>query len=100
VISHFRSTSSLEQQTGSSKRRTQPWHSTRRYREQSEKAVMDAVSNLAHQKTIIIIAHRLSTVRTCDEIIMLEQGRLEAKGSYEELFKENHRFRAMTEAHH
>ena len=65
----------------------------------TEKAVMDAVSNLAHQKTIIIIAHRLSTVRTCDEIIMLEQGRLEAKGTYEVLVEDNHRFRAMTEAH-
>ena len=60
---------------------------------------MDAVSNLAHQKTIIIIAHRLSTVRACDEIFLLEQGRLEAKGSYEELYKDNHRFRAMAGQH-
>ena len=65
----------------------------------TEKAVMDAVSNLAHQKTIIIIAHRLSTVRTCDEIIMLDQGRLEGKGTFEGLAEDNHRFRAMTEAH-
>jgi ABC-type multidrug transport system fused ATPase/permease subunit len=61
----------------------------------TEKAVMDAVSNLAHQKTVIIIAHRLSTVRACDEIFLLEQGRFEAKGTYEELLKDNHRFRAM-----
>ena len=57
--------------------------------------MIDAVSNLAHQKTIIIIAHCLSTVRAYDEIIMLEQERLETKGSYEELLKDNHRFRAM-----
>jgi len=65
----------------------------------TEKAVMDAVSNLSHQKTIVIIAHRLSTVRACDNIFLLEQGRLEAQGSYEQLLKDNHRFRAMTEQH-
>ena len=65
----------------------------------TEKAVMDAVSNLAHQKTIIIIAHRLSTVRACDEIFLLEQGRLEAKGSYDQLLSDNHHFRAMAGYH-
>lgn len=61
----------------------------------TEKAVMDAVSNLAHQKTIIIIAHRLSTVRGCDEIFLLERGRLEAKGTYQELLEDNRHFRDM-----
>ena len=39
----------------------------------TEKAVMDAVHNLGHAKTIIMIAHRLSTVQGCDAIIMMER---------------------------
>jgi len=61
----------------------------------TEKAVMDAVHNLAHRKTIIIIAHRLSTVRECDKIFMLDHGRLLDKGTYNELAARNPRFRAM-----
>ena len=60
---------------------------------------MDAVRNLAHQKTIIVIAHRLSTVRTCDEIYFLEQGREKGRGTYEELIAENERFRVMAKGH-
>lgn len=61
----------------------------------TEKAVMDAVHNLGHRKTIIIIAHRLSTVRECDRIFMLEQGRLVAQGRYDELLEDSAQFRAM-----
>ena len=39
----------------------------------TEKAVMDAVHNLGHAKTIVMIAHRLSTVQDCDTIFMMEQ---------------------------
>lgn len=63
----------------------------------TEKAVMDAVNNLAHRKTIIIIAHRLSTVRACDNIFLLEHGRLEAQGSYDELLDTNDHFRSMAQ---
>ena len=51
----------------------------------TEKAVMDAVHNLGHAKTIVLIAHRLSTVRACDTIFMMEQGRVVAQGRYDEL---------------
>ena len=61
----------------------------------TEKAVMDAVHNLAHRKTIILIAHRLSTVRECDQIYMLDNGGLEAQGTYKELVDANDSFRAM-----
>lgn len=50
----------------------------------TEQAVMDAVSNLSKKITIIIIAHRLSTVRACDKIFLLEKGELKAEGTFEE----------------
>ena len=61
----------------------------------TEKAVMDAVHNLGHAKTIILIAHRLTTVQACDTIFMLEHGRLVAQGTYDELLDSSRKFRAM-----
>ena len=61
----------------------------------TERAVMDAVHNLGHAKTIILIAHRLTTVQACDIIFMMERGRLVAQGSYEELLTKSGKFRAM-----
>jgi len=64
----------------------------------TERAVMEAVSDLAGAKTIVMIAHRLSTVRGCDEIFLLERGRVAARGTYDRLVAESPEFRAMTES--
>jgi ATP-binding cassette, subfamily B, bacterial PglK len=61
----------------------------------TEQAVMEAVNNLGHEITIIIIAHRLSTVQTCDQIYLLDKGNVLAHGTYDQLAKENETFRAM-----
>ncbi len=61
----------------------------------TERAVMEAVHNLGHQKTIVMIAHRLSTVKDCDSILLLEKGRLAAEGPYDRLVAENETFRRM-----
>ncbi len=61
----------------------------------TERAVMDAVRNLAHAKTIIMIAHRLTTVRACDTIFLMEHGRLAAEGSFDDLVAGNETFRQM-----
>jgi ABC-type bacteriocin/lantibiotic exporter with double-glycine peptidase domain len=61
----------------------------------TERAVMEAVNNLARAKTIILIAHRLTTVRTCDCIFLLEHGRLSASGTYDELVTRSKRFGDM-----
>jgi ATP-binding cassette, subfamily B, bacterial PglK len=61
----------------------------------TEQAVLEAVTNLNHDITIIMIAHRLSTVRHCDQIYLLEQGKVKARGTFEELTQVNERFRAM-----
>jgi ATP-binding cassette, subfamily B, bacterial PglK len=61
----------------------------------TETAVMDAISCLQGDKTIIIIAHRLSTVRGCDQIVLLEHGEVKAAGTFNELTEVNNRFRAI-----
>lgn len=61
----------------------------------TEKAVMKAVHNLGKAKTIILIAHRLTTVKDCDLIYLLEHGKLKAKGTYEELMEQDAGFRKM-----
>jgi ATP-binding cassette, subfamily B, bacterial PglK len=65
----------------------------------TERAVMDAVHNLGRKKTIILIAHRLSTVQACDTIFLLEQGRRIAEGPYDALIDSNRQFRAMAVGH-
>lgn len=64
----------------------------------TEQAVMDAVHNLEGEVTIILIAHRLSTVRECDRIFLLDHGRLIGEGTYNELKVSSSRFRAMAGA--
>jgi ABC-type multidrug transport system fused ATPase/permease subunit len=46
---------------------------------------MDAVNNLSKNITIIIIAHRLSTVKNCDFIFKLEKGQVIARGTFDEI---------------
>ena len=52
---------------------------------QTEEAVMDAVNNLNKDITIILIAHRLNTVKNCDIIFKLEKGHIVGKGTFSEL---------------
>ena len=58
----------------------------------TEQAVMDAINNLGKNITIILIAHRLSTVKKCDKIFLLEDGKLIKEGTSEELIKDNNNF--------
>lgn len=62
----------------------------------TEQAVMEAVNNLSHKITIILIAHRLTTVRQCDRIYLLEKGKVKASGTFEELNASNQIFKKMT----
>lgn len=60
---------------------------------QTEKAVMDAVNNLRKDITIIIIAHRLATIKKCNKIVLLEKGQIKNEGTFEELKNINENFR-------
>jgi ABC-type multidrug transport system fused ATPase/permease subunit len=64
----------------------------------TERAIMDAIRHLGRTKTIIVIAHRLSTVRNCDMVFLLEQGRVAAADHYDGLVATNDHFRALHDA--
>ncbi|MCK5013480.1 MAG: ABC transporter ATP-binding protein [Candidatus Omnitrophica bacterium] len=61
----------------------------------TEDIILEAIHNLAHKKTIILIAHRLSTVKECDIIYMLSHGKVVDQGAYDELLSKNQQFRKM-----
>lgn len=61
----------------------------------TERAVMDAIDNLDRNLTILIVAHRLTTVKHCDTIIQLESGRVVAQGTYDYLCANSPSFRKM-----
>ena len=60
---------------------------------QTEQAVMDAINNLGKNITIILIAHRLSTLKNCDKIFVLKDGELKKISTFEELTKDSSIFR-------
>ena len=63
----------------------------------TEAAVIQAINDLSGRKTLIIVAHRLTTVKRCDRIFLLEGGKIAASGSYDQLFQTNDKFRAMAQ---
>ena len=62
----------------------------------TESAIMDAIRNLSHKKTIVIIAHRLSTLVECDIIHMMANGKIIDSGTYTQLIKNNTEFKKMS----
>lgn len=61
----------------------------------TEHEVTSAIKRLASSKTVIMVAHRLSTVRHCDRIYVMEGGTVSGSGTFEELAARNPHFRAM-----
>lgn len=61
----------------------------------TEKLIMNNINNLDHDITMIMIAHRLSTLINCDKIYLMEDGEIKASGSYDELIKNNDKFALM-----
>jgi len=65
---------------------------------QTERHIVEALDQLQGEHTMIVIAHRLSTVRNCDTLFMLEDGQLVTSGSYDELAATSEAFRRMAGA--
>ncbi len=66
----------------------------------TEREVMTAIEGLGRDLTIILIAHRLTTVQGCDLIVEMEQGRVVAQGTYEELLSTSPSFQVMVKGNH
>ena len=64
----------------------------------TERDVTSSIEQLRGRKTLIVIAHRLSTVERCDALIFLSAGRVEAMAPFAQLMRENAAFRAMANA--
>ena len=62
---------------------------------QTERAVQEALARLVEGRTTIAIAHRLSTVRNADQIVVLDGGRVVESGTYDELLARGGRFAAL-----
>lgn len=62
----------------------------------TEKFIIEAIEKLKKDRTLIIIAHRLSTVKNCDRLYILKQGKIVDQGTYSELIKKNREFKKMS----
>jgi ABC-type multidrug transport system fused ATPase/permease subunit len=58
----------------------------------TERGITDTIESLHGQMTVLVIAHRLSTVRKCDMLLYLEQGRIAAAGTFESVAAESPAF--------
>ncbi len=62
---------------------------------ETEQTIIESLGALAGAKTMIVIAHRLSTVRHCDRLVFLNKGRILDQGTFDELVARNPDFRRM-----
>lgn len=65
---------------------------------ESEIAVRNAMQSLVRGRTVFVIAHRLSTVRAADQILVLDRGQLLERGTHDDLIERSGRYRALYEA--
>jgi ATP-binding cassette subfamily C protein len=61
----------------------------------TEKEITKAIESLKGERTVIMIAHRLTTVQNCDRLYLMKDGKINDEGSYEELVDTNKEFRRM-----
>ena len=65
---------------------------------ENEKELIEAVDALTKEKTIIMIAHRLKTVRHADQIVVVDQGQIVQKGTHEELMRQEGIYRRFVDS--
>ena len=66
---------------------------------ENEAVIQASVAKLVQGKTLIVIAHRLSTITDADQIVVVNQGKIDATGTHEELLRESELYKKMWNAH-
>ena len=66
---------------------------------ENEALVQDAINKLVKNKTLIVIAHRISTITSADEILVLDKGKVAARGTHEQLLSTSKLYKNMWEIH-
>ena len=62
---------------------------------ESERKVQDAIDEATKNRTVLLVAHRLSTILKADKIVVLEAGKIVGVGSHEELLQTNERYQTL-----
>lgn len=62
---------------------------------ETEASIAEGIREMTGNKTVVMVAHRLGTIRACDHVFLIEGGSISAKGTYETLLEESNRFQAM-----
>ena len=62
---------------------------------ENEQELMEAIGELTREKTVIMIAHRLKTVRNADQILVVDQGRIVQRGTHDELIQQDGIYRSF-----
>ena len=63
----------------------------------SQLLILRNIDKLMHGKTSLIIAHKFSTIKKCDKIILIDKGRIIAQGTHQELINSNSSYKNMNE---
>jgi ABC-type multidrug transport system fused ATPase/permease subunit len=64
----------------------------------TERQISDSIKNIAKNVTVVVVAHRMSTIMSCDKIYLLESGKISASGSFKELVQTSEKFRELAGA--
>ncbi|MBS1846958.1 MAG: ABC transporter ATP-binding protein [Actinobacteria bacterium] len=59
---------------------------------ETERHITDTIDSLQGEQTMLIVAHRLSTVRRCDQLVFMRDGRIETSGTFDEVVRDNAEF--------